>query len=87
MGKIPKVTLMVQCKVNGKWRRLPAPVSINGRPKPVPGATYYLRYQRNCWRAVGLASRERFELNPERLPTHQGVRPCTCRARTPLRPR
>jgi len=25
MGKVPKVTLMIQCKVDGIWKKLPAP--------------------------------------------------------------
>jgi hypothetical protein len=40
MGKVPKVTLMIQCKVDGIWKKLPAPMSANGRPKNVPGATF-----------------------------------------------
>ncbi|HEY6387455.1 MAG TPA: hypothetical protein VIX91_17410 [Candidatus Acidoferrum sp.] len=39
MGKVPKVTLMIQCKVDGIWKKLPAPMSANGRPKNVLGAT------------------------------------------------
>jgi hypothetical protein len=42
MGKVPKVTLMIQCRVDGIWKKLPAPMSANGRPKNVPGATFYL---------------------------------------------
>jgi hypothetical protein len=53
MGKVPKVTLMIQCKVDGIWKKLPAPMSANGRPKYVPGTTFYLRYKRNCWEPVG----------------------------------
>jgi hypothetical protein len=52
MGKVPKVTLMIQCKVDGIWKKLPASMSANGRPKSVPGAMFYLRYKRNCCRLL-----------------------------------
>jgi hypothetical protein len=74
MGNGPKVTLMLQCKVDGKWKKLPAPISPNGRPKPVPGGTHYLRYQRNCWKPVGkdpdaaLAAKRRCEIALEGVP-------------------
>lgn len=38
MAKIAKVALMVKCKVNGKWRNLPAQISANGRLKVIPGS-------------------------------------------------
>jgi hypothetical protein len=44
MGRVPKVTLMIQCKVDGIWKKVPAPMSANGRPVKVPGAMFYLRY-------------------------------------------
>ena len=43
MGRVPKVI----------WKKLPAPMSANGRPKNVPGATFYLRHSRNYWEPVG----------------------------------
>jgi hypothetical protein len=74
MGKIPKVTLMVQCKVDGIWKKVPAPMSANGRPKNVPGASFYLRYRRkgkDTWEAVeggpdaAMAAKKRRELSFE----------------------
>ncbi len=53
MAKIPKVSLMVKCKVNGKWKNLPVQISANGRIKAIPGGTFYLRYNRNQWEPVG----------------------------------
>jgi hypothetical protein len=35
MGKVPKVILMTQCKVDGIWKKLPAPMSANGRQQEV----------------------------------------------------
>ena len=29
MGKVPKVTLMIQCKVDGIWKKLPAQFQEN----------------------------------------------------------
>src|SRR5271168_4703775 len=74
MGKVPKVTLMIQCKVDGIWKKLPAPMSANGRPKNVLGATFYLRYMRNCWEPVGkdpdaaMAAKRRREIALEGVP-------------------
>ena len=74
MGKVPKVTLMIQCKVDGIWKKLPAPMSANGRPKNVPGATFYLRHSRNCWEPVGkdldaaMAAKRRREIALEGVP-------------------
>jgi hypothetical protein len=34
-------------------RHLEEAASANGRPKYVPGTTFYLRYKRNCWEPVG----------------------------------
>jgi hypothetical protein len=51
--KIPKVSLMVKCKVNGKWKNLPVQMSTNGCIKAIPGGTFYLRYNRNQWEPVG----------------------------------
>ena len=71
MGKVPKVTLMIQCKVDGIWKKLPALMSANGRPKNVPGASFYLRYRRkgkDAWEAVDggadavMAAKKRREL-------------------------
>jgi hypothetical protein len=71
MGKVPKVTLMVQCKVDGIWKKLPAPMSANGRPKNIQGASFYLRYRRkdrDTWEVVeggpdaAMAAKKRREL-------------------------
>jgi hypothetical protein len=49
-------------------------MSANGRPKNVPGATFYLRYNRNCWEPVGkdpdaaMAAKRRREIALEGVP-------------------
>ena len=72
MGKVPKVTLMVQCKVDGIWKKLLAPMSANGRPKNIQGASFYLRYRRkgrDTWEAVeggpdaAMAAKKRREIS------------------------
>lgn len=74
MGKVPKVKLMVQCKVDGIWKKLPAPMAANNRPKKIPGAMFYLRYKRNCWEAAGndpdaaMAAKRRREIALEGVP-------------------
>ena len=73
MAKIPKVSLMVKCKVNGKWKNLPVQMSANGRIKAIPRGTFYLRYNRNQWEPVGkdpdaaMSAKRRREISLERI--------------------
>jgi hypothetical protein len=68
VARVPKVTLMVKCKVNGKWKNLPVQFSANGRLKAIAGGTFYLRHSRNQWEPVGkdpdvaLAAKRRREI-------------------------
>jgi hypothetical protein len=69
VAKTPKVSLMVKCKVNRKWKNLPVQMSADGRIKAIPGGT--LRYDRNRWESVGkdpdaaMAAERRWEISPE----------------------